>query len=180
MKNKPEIIEISENLITPALLDNFERLQKITYVYRGPHGNKTKQHIPFTEIWDKTKKQNRISELYNTIKDGGTVFGLFDNNALIGFASIGGNFIDSKNMYRQLIELHISAAYRGRGYGKLLFQACVNKLRTLGVKMMYISSHSSVETVSFYKYLGCKDAQWLYIEQIRNEPFDYQLEFALH
>lgn len=179
MSTKYHVIEILADQLVSEFLDDFDRFQEITHVYRGSHGNKTKQYNPFKEIWGKSEKHNRVSELRDTLETGGTVFGLYNQNNLVGFASINGNFIDPDHCYRQLLELHITAAYRRKGLGRILFQTCVNKLKSLGVRKMYISSHSSVETVSFYKNLGCTDAQWLYTEQIQNEPFDYQLEYSL-
>ncbi len=98
---------------------------------------------------------------------------------LIGFAALDGNLIGENNEYVQLLELHVSSEYRGKGIGKCLFANCAEKAYTLGASKLYISGHSSVETQRFYTKLGCTDAQWLFKRQIELEPYDCQLEYTL-
>lgn len=48
-----------------------------------------------------------------------------------------------------------------------------------GAKKLYISAYSAVESQSFYKAMGCMEAQVYNMEHVEKEPYDCQLECKL-
>lgn len=169
------IIDITENL-----LDHYSRYQEVNKVWRVEDNRKVIKDICFIEDWNYDKKQTLIfGELKETLENNGCIFGAFDNNRLIGFASLGGTLLGENNEYVQLLQLHVSHDYRGKGIGKMLFHSCIEKANKFRASKMYISGHSSIETQSFYTRIGCVDAKWLYKHQVELEPYDCQLEYVL-
>ncbi len=180
--NKQEIQmrELNIDDITENLLDYYNRYQEVNKVWRFENNRKVIKDISFIEDWSYDKKQTIIfGELKETLLNNGLVFGAFQSNRLVGFASLSGTFLGENNEYIQLLQLHVSYEYRGKGIGKMLFHSCTKKAGRLGASKVYISAHSSLETQSFYTRMGCVDAKWVYKHQVEIEPYDCQLEYVL-
>lgn len=174
------IRELSIDDITENLLDYYNRYQEVNKVWRVENNKKVIKDISFIENWNYDKKQTIIyGELKETLLDNGSIFGAFEDNRLIGFASISGTLLEENNDYIQLLQLQVSFDYRGKGIGKMLFSCCKEKAARLGASKLYISGHSSIESQSFYSRMGCVDAKWLYKLQVQLEPYDCQLECVL-
>lgn len=179
-KQEIQVRELNINDITERLLDYYNRYQEVNKVWRVVNNRKVIKNISFIEEWNEDKKQTIINEeLKETLKNEGSVFGAFENNRLIGFASLSGTLLGENNEYMQLLQLHVSYDYRGKGIGKMLFHRCIEKAKVSGASKLYISGHSSIETQSFYASMGCVDAKWLYKRQVELEPYDCQLEYVL-
>jgi len=170
---------LTQKDINLELFSNFDRYQEVTKCWRKENNKWVVKDILFTEQWDHDNYKSLVKELKNTINTGGTVFGVFENNILLGFASLENEFFGSKKEYLQLSALHISNEYRGRGIGKKLFELICKKANEMGAKKLYISAHSSKETIAFYKTIGCKEAVEYNKELVYKEPYDCQLEYLL-
>ena len=171
--------ELCYDDMTDNLLDYFNRYQEGSKVWRIENGKKIMKDCSFTEFWDNGKKKTIIDEFRVTLLDKGVFIGAFEEARLIGFATLSGERIGENNQYIQLLQLHVSFNHRGKGIGKMLFQQSVEKAKEFAVDKLYISSHSSIETINFYTRMGCKEATWLYEPQVKLEPYDCQLEYNL-
>lgn len=160
-----------------SFLDNFNRYQKVERCWRKENGNWMLKDNQYIENWDNDKKQLVISDLYNCIQQGGIVLGVFYNNKLIGFSSIGNTLFGEYKQYIELIMLQISHGYRNNGIGKKLFFLIVEMAKEKGAKKLYISAHSSEESQAFYRAVGCVEAEEVNIQIAENEPFDCQMEY---
>ncbi|RSK27541.1 GNAT family N-acetyltransferase [Bacillus sp. HMF5848] len=173
---KVNLEEFNENM-----LDYFHRYQEVKRVWRIENNKKVIKNISFIEDWDHNEKQIVIQQLKQTLLTGGTVFAAYEAGyRLIGFASLGSQRMGEKEEYLCLHELYVSEHVRGKGIGKLLFQMCVKEAKSLQVKKLYISAHSSVETIDFYVRMGCVDATWIWQQQVHHEPYDCQLEYVIN
>ncbi len=165
--------------INEDLLNYFNRYQEVKKVWRIENNKKVIKDISFIEQWDHIEKQNIIKGFREILNNNGIVLGAFEEGRLIAFASLNSTLLGENREYLQLWELHVSCDFRGRGIGKMLFCKCAEKAKELGVTKLYISAHSSIETMGFYTRMGCVDAQWIYKEQVELEPYDCQLEYVL-
>lgn len=170
--------ELSIDDINENLLKFYSRFQEVNKVWRVENNRKVIKDISFIEDWDYEEKQAIIKALKETILDDGAVFGVFEAKKLKAFASISGTLLGENKEYLQLLQLHVSNDLRGKGIGKMLFQSCIEKAKELEAVKLYISAHSSIETMSFYTRMGCVDAKWLYKYQVEIEPCDCQLEYV--
>lgn len=165
--------------IDTELFSHFNRYQEVRKCWRKENGKWVLKEIPFTEQWGPEEYKFLVQCLSHTVAISGAVFGAFQSNRLIGFASVEPQFFGSKNEYLQLSSIHASCECRGLGVGKRLFNLAANKAKEMGAKKLYISSHSSEETQAFYKAMGCVEAIERNPELVQKEPYDCQLEFVL-
>lgn len=101
------------------------------------------------------------------------------DNRMIGLAAVSNHPIGSTGQYRQLALLHVSADVRGNDIGRALFIRACGEARALGAQKLYISAHSSEETIAFYRRMGCTEAQEYDAALVALEPCDCQMEFTL-
>ena len=171
--------ELGIEEIKKELFSDFNRYQKVEKCWRKVKGEWVLKDIAFTENWGPGDFRELTRYLKRTIKSGGGVFGAFSGKGLIGFASLENEFFGSKKEYLQLSSLHISTEYRGFGIGKALFNLAAEKAKERRAKKLYISAHSSMETMAFYHSLGCVEAMEYNPRLVGKEPYDCQLEYRL-
>ncbi|MBM7558403.1 GNAT family N-acetyltransferase [Marinitoga litoralis] len=166
---------LEEKDIDINILDNFNRFQETKFMYKD--NEIIENH--FIDDWTLQDKRNRALSLINTVKDGGIVVGVFENNNLIGFGKIPNKFLGEKNEYLELDSFHVSKEYRNKGIGKKLFLMLAKLAKEKGAKKLYIGAHPSIETQAFYRKMGCVPAKEIIREIYDREPLDIQLEFDL-
>ena len=106
--------------------------------------------------------------------------GAFRDGVLKGFASVEAEFLDEERRYLDLSSIHVSSDARRMGIGKRLFLGAVQWARKNGAEKLYISAHSAVESQSFYKAMGCREAKVYHRQHVEAEPYDCQLECTLY
>ncbi len=169
--------ELTLDNIIPELLNDFNRHEEVYKAWRTEDGVQSLKDIRYTEDWNKKDLEEVYAGLKNTIIKGGSVFGAFQHDILVGFASLEHEFFGSKNQYIQLSMLHITSEYRHMGIGKALFSLCVHKAVDFKAKKLYISASSCENGQLFYKGLGCIPADELNESLFLLEPYDCHLEF---
>jgi len=110
---------------------------------------------------------------------GGSFWGAFDHQVLVGVAILENNFIGSRQDTLQLKFLHVSRDFRKQGIATALFKLAVDKARTLGANKLYISATPSEHTINYYLRLGCVLATELDPELFKLEPEDIHPEFLI-
>ena len=171
--------ELEVSQINKELFSSFDRYQEVKNCWRKEGGKWLLREVAFTEQWGSDEYEFLTQCLQNTVTQGGAVFGAFDDEELIGFASLEGQLWGSQNQYLQLSSIHTSYGKRGSGIGKKLFSLVCNKAKQMGAEKLYISAHSSEETQAFYKALGCTETAEYNDDLVSKEPFDCQLEYKL-
>ncbi len=117
--------------------------------------------------------------LKNTLVKGGVVFGAFVKDVLKGFSSVEPVLFGKNKEYLDLSSIHVSEDMRGKGIGNELFRLSKEWAQKHGAKKLYISAHSSVESQSFYRTMGCVEALEYSVLHVEKEPCDCQLEYLL-
>lgn len=110
---------------------------------------------------------------------GGTFYGAFEDDRLLGVAILESKFIGSQKDMLQLKFLHVSRDCRKQGIGGTLFRMSAEKANSLGAKKLYISATPSEHTVNYYMRLGCALATEIDPELFALEPEDIHLEYML-
>lgn len=123
-------------------------------------------------------------ELYTPIlldcyERGGTFWGAFDDDKLIGVAILESKFIGSQQDTLQLKFLHVSRDHRKQGVATKLFHLAVEKAKSLGARKLYISATPSENTVNYYSRLGCVLANEIDRELFALEPEDIHFEYLI-
>jgi GNAT superfamily N-acetyltransferase len=160
-------------------VENFDRKQNVTKVFRGYHGQKKEQTVSYVDDWSKSRRLEILGELKDCMLNTGIVLCAVHHTKIIGFAAINSKKTGPDLEYNQLEQMQIEKKYRNRGIGKLLFTKCIECARERGFNKIYISANSAFQTIKFYQSLGCTDAAWVSPEQIEKEPFDWQMEYTV-
>jgi N-acetylglutamate synthase-like GNAT family acetyltransferase len=126
--------------------------------------------------WEPNNIERNINNLYDR---GGSFFGLFQEERIVGIVALECKFIGSNNDQLQVVFLHIDKNYRKKGYGKILMNQAKERAKELGAKKLYISATPSKNTVDFYLYIGCKLASEINADLYQLEPNDIHLEMII-
>lgn len=161
------------------LFHGFIRHQKVTKCRRKEEGRWVIRDDPFIDDWTEEDYQMLIKYLTNTVNTGGFVYAGFCGDVLKGFVSVESTVFGGGNKYLDLSSIHVSEDMRRKGMGRMLFFAAAEWAKQRGADKLYISSHPAVETQSFYRIMGCTEAQEYNLEHVEKEPSDCQLEYVL-
>lgn len=136
------------------------------------------------EVYDvkafrQSELESIISETSDLMDRGGTVYGAFDGELLVGVSSVECQFIGSRKDTLQMALLHVSKNYRRLGVGKKLMGLVVERARELGAGKLYVSATESRNTVHFYQRMGCVLATEIDPILFAKEPKDIHLELNL-
>lgn len=170
--------KLSAGEISPRLWDGFTRRQVVGACWRRVDGAWCVRDDPFVDDWSADDVRALAGELKKTARAGGLVLAAFDGGAMKGFASVAPEPFGDAGEYLDLTNLHVSEELRGQGVGTALFCAARAWARERGAQKLYLSAHSAVESIAFYRKMGCVEARFLHQKHVEAEPFDCQLECA--
>lgn len=170
------IRELLKQEICRELFRPFIRRQVVNRCWRKIQGDWVLQDIAFVDDWTEPDYEDLIRELGQTIEDGGMVCGAFAGEQLKGFASMAGTPLGSAGQYMDLTNLYVSADCRREGIGKALFSHCAAWAQSRGAEKLYLSAHSAEESQSFYRSMGCREAEEYSPFHVAKEPCDCQME----
>lgn len=160
-------------------LEHFNRLQITDRVrYNDSRIDDYKQDH-FVDDWNDADKSIVIEMLRACLSSGGIVAGAYDEDKLVGFASVENERFGKNVEYCELSLMHISNEYRNHGAGRKLFELCCERAKDKGVKKLYIAAHPAKETQQFYIKMGCVRAKEINPGILNKEPRDIQLEIDL-
>jgi len=158
-------------------IDRSEVIDAIYYLENGALVLK-REHYDMRG-WPPGEAEKYAPVLESCYDQGGWFYGLFDNQRLIGVAVVESRFIGKNRDQLQLKFLHLSRAYRSRGWGKQLFDLARDEARKRGAKRLYILATPSEHTIGFYLRLGCQVTPEPDPELFELEPEDIHLECEL-
>ena len=85
------------------------------------------------------------------IRDGGYILSLVDGDDVIGVLAL---FNEGNGVY-QLAKMAVAPAHQGRGYGRLLMEASLAKLRALKASKVYLDSNTVLDAaITLYRKHG--------------------------
>ena len=117
--------------------------------------------------------------LLDCVDHGGTCFGAFEGETLIGAAVLESRLIGRAKDQLQMKFLHVSRRHRRSGLGCALFETAVARARELGARRLYVSATPSENTVGFYLRRGCRVTDDIDAALFALEPEDIHLEFEI-
>ncbi|MFS0722386.1 GNAT family N-acetyltransferase [Paenibacillus sp. 1P07SE] len=120
-------------------------------------------------------KERFVDELAN----GGTAYGAFDQDTLVGFGVLAHKFRGDCKDQLQIDLMYVSRAYRRKGIGTRILDELSNEARKKGAKSLYISSTETQSAVSFYRNNGSRITQQVDEELFEKEPLDIHMEKQL-
>ena len=85
---------------------------------------------------------------------GGWFYGLFEGQNPVAVVVLDNRFLGKNKNQLQLEFFYICRKYRGKGFGKQLFNLAAGEARRRGAKGLYISATPTEHTINFYFGLG--------------------------
>jgi len=162
------------------LLGTIDRSERIDGIYRAGNGalelDETRQEFP---SWTGAELAGRVARLQALIDSGGGVFAAWDERRLVGIGSLDPSVVGGDCAVMQLDMLYVSAAYRGRGIGRMLTEMVAHLVRSLGATALYISATPTRATVDAYLRMGATVLRAPDPELFACEPEDIHLVLSL-
>ena len=121
--------------------------------------NETYRGIVEDEFIDNMKKtiDDRIKiQTDNFYEKDSYSYVLVDNDKLIGYTSVDKSREEDYPNAGELSSLYLLKKYQGSGYGRMLFEHSLNKIKELGYKEYIIGCLDNNLTNEFYKKMGGK------------------------
>jgi GNAT superfamily N-acetyltransferase len=172
------IREISADKITN--IKQINRAEHIFGYYQVRNGRliliKNEEKV---QAFDPAELEQIIRRQIKLIKEGGKVIGAFDQQTLVGVASVERKL---RGIYQDCCKmdiLYVSEQCRGIGVGRQLTEEIKKIARQFGAKKLYISATPTKNTVDFYLSLGATLTSFIDTELFQLEPDDIHLELSL-
>lgn len=122
--------------------------------------------------WNEATAQGHIHSAISILEKGGAVFGSFDGNLLVGFATLLYRLEDDM---AQLADLQVSKDYRRRGIATQLVTEVLALAKEKDARSIYVSATPSESAVGFYKSMGFDLAEKVNKELFELEPEDIHM-----
>jgi len=158
-------------------IDRSELIEGIYYSEDGALVLKPERHD--VRGWEPSNIETSTPILIDCFERGGTFYGAFEGGEMVGVAVLDNRPIGKAGDRLQLKFLHVSRAYRGRGFGRTLFERSAAKAKSMGARMLYVSSTPTENTVRFYLNLGCRVAGEVDPDLFALEPHDIHFEYVI-
>jgi ribosomal protein S18 acetylase RimI-like enzyme len=113
------------------------------------------------------------------IRRGGTAWGAFDGDRLVGIAALDAKWIGPAGDTLQFYFLHVSNGYRDKGIGGTLTGMVKERAMEMGARRLYVSGLPSLHTITFYQGQGFDLAREVDPELYEREPEDIHMDLDL-
>lgn len=169
------------SIVQLALNDSYkirdiDRSETIELTYRLKNGIleelKTPHECP---RWEEDVYLEIISRYEYELINGGTAFGAFDRDKLVGFGVLGHKFRGYDNDRLQIDLMYVTREYRRRGIGSLILESLGTVAIAKGAKYLYISSTETESAVKFYTSQGSAITSEIDPELFAKEPHDIHM-----
>lgn len=108
----------------------------------------------FIDNMNNNIEERVIRQTENFYESGTYSYLLIDDNEIIGYVSVGKSRDEDYPLSGELFSLYLLKKYHGKGYGKMLFDFGLNKLKEFGYKDFIIGCLDKNKTNDFYKHMG--------------------------
>ena len=169
---------LSPSELLPDTFTTFHHDQRWTKQWLLCNGECQLADISGHRTWNAEKRIWVSDYLTQQLLCGGPVIAAFDDETLIGFASLDGKISKEPIRYANLSMLFVDDRFQRRGIGRLLIAKIAEEARRLGAEKLFISSVPSDDTVAFYFAVGCRDAETVipeFADAEKDRPLELQL-----
>jgi GNAT superfamily N-acetyltransferase len=129
--------------------------------------------------WREDAYQEIISRYEYELSNGGTAFGAFDGDRLVGFGVLAHKFRGKEQNQLQLDLMYVTRDYRRQGIGRRILDALRQAAKEKGAKYLYISSTETESAVKFYRSCGSTITSDIDEELFEKEPHDIHMRLTL-
>lgn len=125
--------------------------------------------------WKEDDYYEIISRYEYELKNGGTAFGAYNGDKLVGFGVLAHKFRGKENNQLQIDLMYVTREYRRQGIGSQILDALSKVAIQKGAKYLYISSTETNSAVKFYSSYGSTITSEIDEELFEKEPYDIHM-----
>jgi GNAT superfamily N-acetyltransferase len=155
---------------------DIDRSETIELTYRLQNGRLEEIKSPHEcPRWEEDVYAEIISRYEYELLNGGTAFGAFDRDKLVGVGVLAHKFRGYDNDRLQIDLMYVTREYRRRGIGSFILEALGTAAIAKGAKYLYISSTETESAVKFYTSQGSAVTSEVDPELFEKEPHDIHM-----
>lgn len=129
--------------------------------------------------WEPSGRRAALEHLKTKLYSGAYIIGARSKNGkTVGYGVLEAGFGGRRARYVNLSEMLVDSDWRGLGIGTQLFNRICEHARLRGAERLFVSVFPATDTVSFFKSLGCTDAEETIPEFVRTND-DMLMEYVL-
>ncbi|SFA85714.1 MULTISPECIES: GNAT family N-acetyltransferase [unclassified Bacillus (in: firmicutes)] len=125
--------------------------------------------------WQEKDYQEMISRFEYELSNGGTAYGAFDGDKMVGFGVLAHKFRGKEMDQLQIDLMYVSNGYRRKGIARTIIDFLSKKAIERGAKYLYISSTETQSAVGFYQSCGSRITSEVDKELFEKEPLDIHM-----
>ncbi|TYP74724.1 GNAT family N-acetyltransferase [Paenibacillus methanolicus] len=125
--------------------------------------------------WQEEEYNSMIARFEQELRMGGTAYGAYDGETLVGFGVLANTFRGKDRDQLQVDLMYVTRAYRRQGIGSRIMDALSEAAIAKGAKSLYISSTETESAVKFYASRGSALTAEVDEELFAKEPLDIHM-----
>jgi GNAT superfamily N-acetyltransferase len=125
--------------------------------------------------WVEDDYMEIISRYEHELKNGGTAFGAYKGDKLVGFGVLANKFRGKEYNQLQIDLMYVTREYRRQGIGSRIFNALSKAAIEKGAELLYISSTETESAVKFYSSHDSRITSEVDEELFEKEPNDIHM-----
>jgi ribosomal protein S18 acetylase RimI-like enzyme len=157
-------------------LKEIDRSERIELIYRFREGTleeiKAGHDCP---NWDQGILNENMGRFTYELSNGGTAYGAYDQERLVGFGVLGHKFRGENNDQLQIDLMYVSNSFRRKGIASSIMDELSKAAKSRGAKYLYISSTETESAVNFYRSCGSQITDEVDKELFEKEPEDIHM-----
>jgi GNAT superfamily N-acetyltransferase len=155
---------------------DIDRSETIELIYQCIDGELQERKVPHEcPNWDEDHYKEIISRYEYEVSNGGTAYGAYDGNRLVGFGILAHKFRGKNNNQLQIDLMYVTREYRRQGIGSQIFEELSIEAAQRGARQLYISSTETESSVKFYSSHGSSITPDVDDELFEREPNDIHM-----
>ncbi|XEC96582.1 GNAT family N-acetyltransferase [Paenibacillus tarimensis] len=171
------MIKIREMRLTEAdKIKHIDRSERIEAIYRMEAGQLIEERAGHEcPNWNDKQTQELITRFTTELNRGGTAYGAFVQERLVGFGVLAGQFRGRNQDRLQVDLMYVTREYRRQGIGTQIMEKLSDEALKRGARYLYISSTETESAVQFYRSNGSELTEDKDTELYEMEPYDIHM-----
>lgn len=155
---------------------NIDRSETIELIYQCVDGELQDRRMSHEcPNWDEGHYKGIIARYEYELSNGGTAYGAYDGDKLVGFGVLAHKLRGKGNNQLQIDLMYVSRKYRRQGIGSRIFDALRRVAIERGATRLYISATETESAVKFYSSRGSTITREVDEELFQKEPNDIHM-----
>ena len=160
--------------------EEIDRTETIDHVYYLRDGQLMLEEEHWRlDRWPQGDLPHQRAHMAECMETGGSAWGAFDGDALVGIAVIDGRWYGPAGDTLDMFFLHVGNGHRRQGIGRSLLELVKARAREMGARRLFVSGIPSENSIRFYQAMGFDLAREVDPVLFSREPDDIHMDMPL-